>query len=86
MEQILNRPKELLLNCAFAHTLVAKEPQPFVCVPEYADSAVVLELRVWCKTEDYWTVKFDLNESVKAALDDANMEIPFPQMEVRIAK
>jgi small conductance mechanosensitive channel len=39
-------------------------------------------LRVWVNSGDYWTVNFDLKESIKVALDKNGIEIPFPQLDV----
>ena len=36
-------------------------------------------VRPYVKPEDYWTVYFDLYEQGKKALDQAGIEIPFPQ-------
>jgi len=44
-----------------------------------------LELRAWTDRFDRWlTIKSDLNVAVYAALQDAGMEIPVPQREVRL--
>ena len=47
-------------------------------------SQVTLGLRVWAKTSDYWTVKFDLTEAIKNELDANNIEIPFNQLVVHV--
>lgn len=47
-------------------------------------SSLDFVLRVWCAPENYWDLYFDLNENVKKALDEAGMEIPFPQMDVHM--
>lgn len=39
---------------------------------------------VWCKTADYWTVYFDMLESVKKAFDENGIEIPFNQLDVHM--
>ncbi len=41
-------------------------------------------VRPWCKTEDYWDVKFDVTEQIKRALDAAGISIPFPQRDVHV--
>lgn len=51
-----------------------------------ADSSINFAFRVWVKTEDYWAVFFDLNERIKKRFDEVGIEIPFPQMDVHIAK
>ncbi|MEH6452028.1 MAG: small-conductance mechanosensitive channel MscS [Psychromonas sp.] len=65
---------------ANSHTL--KSPDAFVGVAELADSSVNFVVRPWVRSEDYWNARFELMESIKNALDEANIEIPFPQMDV----
>lgn len=62
-----------------------KDPAPFVGVVGFGDSSVNLAVRPYCRSTDYWDVYFAGNEAVKKALDDANIEIPFPHM-VQIRK
>ena len=51
---------------------------------ELGDSSVNMGVRIWVKTEDYWTAKWRLTENIKYALDDHNISIPYPQMDVQI--
>jgi small conductance mechanosensitive channel len=62
--------------------MVLDNPESTVEVVEMADSSVNLVVRPWCKTADYWDVFFSVNRSVKEALDQAGIEIPFPQRDV----
>jgi small conductance mechanosensitive channel len=71
--------KQLLLQVMEDHPKVLAEPAPAVNVSELADSSVNLLLLPFAKTEDFWEVKFDLLEESKQALDNAGIEIPFPQ-------
>jgi len=71
---------ELLKN----HELVLGDPKPQIEVVEMADSSVNLVVRPWCKTEDYWTVYFDVNRGIKETFDAQGIEIPFPQMDVHM--
>lgn len=57
-----------------------------VFVDELAESSVVIGLMVWVKTDDYWEVKWRLTENVKYALDENQIEIPFPQVTVSYEK
>ena len=36
-------------------------------------------------TENYWTVKYFLEEQVKKVFDEEGIEIPYPQVDVHIA-
>lgn len=76
--------KEVLMQVMTNHPKVLKDPAPFVGVSELADSSVNLAVRPYAKPEDYWTVYFDVYELGKNALDAANIEIPFPQMDVHV--
>jgi small conductance mechanosensitive channel len=38
------------------------------------------------KSDDYWPVRFDMNENVKLAFDENNISIPYPQMDVHVSK
>lgn len=74
----IKQTKEVLMNVITAHPKVLKNPAPTVNVLELADSSVNFAVRPWCKTEDYWTVYFDVTENTKIALDNAGIEIPYP--------
>lgn len=80
----VNLALKVISEVAKSQALVLKNPEPFVKVQSYADSSIVIILRVWMKNEDYWTVNFDLLDQVKKALDENNIEIPFNQLDVTI--
>jgi small conductance mechanosensitive channel len=63
---------------------VLREPAPVVAVSELADSSVNLVVRPWCKTEDYWALRFDLQRTFKEQLEAAGCSIPFPQQDVHV--
>jgi small conductance mechanosensitive channel len=69
-----------------SHPKVLKEPAPFIGVSELGDSAVNLVVRPYSTPEDYWSVYFTIYEEGKVALDNAGIEIPFPQMDVHMQK
>lgn len=58
---------------------VLADPAPQIAVAELADSSVNLIVRPWCKTADYWDVKFDCTRRIKEEFDRIGIEIPFPQ-------
>lgn len=55
-----------------------------VYVDELAESAVTLGLRVWVPTEDYWTVRWRLNETIKDEFDRQGIQIPYRQLDVHV--
>ncbi len=74
--------ESVMLGIAKSHRLVYSDPQPFAKLNAQRDSSMSFVLRVWCKNEDYWTVYFDLQEQVKKAFDENDIEIPFPQLNI----
>lgn len=74
----IKQTKELLMRQLTSHPKVLNEPAPVVSLIELADSSINFIARPWVKTDDYWTVYFDIMESTKEALDAAGIEIPFP--------
>jgi len=56
----------------------------FIGLVELADSSVKITLRVWCKTEDYWAVFFNMNERIYKEFSSKGLNIPFPQMDVHV--
>lgn len=80
----IKQTKEVLMNVLTSNPKVLKDPAPAVTVSELADSSVNFAVRPWCNTEHYWDVYFEATENIKLALDQANIEIPYPhQVEIR---
>ena len=63
---------------------VLKDPAPVVATSELGDSSVNLVVRPWCKTGDYWPLRFDLHRTLKEQLEAAGCSIPFPQTDVHL--
>ena len=78
------KAKEILSQIIEEHPLVLKDPAPFIRVSEHSSSSISITTRVWVKSEDYWTVKFDMLETVKERFDAEGIEIPYNQMDVHI--
>ncbi|MBR6694374.1 MAG: mechanosensitive ion channel [Clostridia bacterium] len=77
--------KTIISEVLCAHKMVLSKPEkPFVRVHSYGDSAVNLAIRVWVKSENYWTVYFDITESVREKLNENGISIPFNQLDVHI--
>lgn len=50
---------------------------PWAKVVELGESAVRIQLRIWCAADEYRHIKMDLSARVKAGLDAAGIEIPY---------
>ncbi len=80
----IDKVKNIILETVSAHELVLKDPEPFVRLFAHKESSLDYTVRVWAKSEDYWTVYFDLTEEIKKAFDANGISIPFRQLDVTI--
>ena len=76
--------RRALLAAVASDPRIEADPAPFVYVDELADSAVVMRLRCWTLTPDYWMVRRALMESGKIALEQAGLTIPYPQRDLHL--
>lgn len=83
-EDNIKKAKDIILNILNHDERVLDTPAPDVFVAELADSSVNLTVRGWALRADYWSARNSLQETIKNALDDAGINIPYPQQEMRI--
>lgn len=81
----LDKVKESLLASAGRVSGILTDPAPMARVNAYQDSAIEYVLRVWCETERYWDVYFDLTEEVKRGFDSQGIEMTYPHLNVHVA-
>lgn len=84
-EADLKTAKEVVLEQARREPCRLPEKEMLVFVSELGASEVKIGLRIWVKTEDYWTAKWRLTENVKLALDANGIEIPYQKIDVHLA-
>lgn len=81
----VERVREVLLAAARRSLPVLDSPEPQVVVTALGESGVTVELRVWVADPLAPTSsRFLLLEVAKSALEEAGLEIPFPQRVVRV--
>ena len=82
----IDKAVNTLVEMAKAEKDVLKDPAPVCFVIEHADSAIILELRSHCNAAVYWDTRFSMTAKMKSVLQDAGIEIPFPQTDVHLDK
>ena len=78
------RAKSIVMDVCKSHELVLADPEPFVRLAEHGQSSLNITARVWVKSDDYWTVHFDILEAVKKSFDENGIVIPYNQLDVHI--
>ena len=58
---------------------ILSDPEPQFLVVDYADSAILVRLRLYAQYEHFFALNWDLKRRLKPLLDAHNIEIPFPQ-------
>ena len=80
----IEKVKKVVNKILDNHSLILQDKEKFIRLKKHDESALVFALRAWTKTEDYWTVYFDLIESVKVEFDKNHIEIPFNQLDIHM--
>lgn len=74
----LGKVINVLKDAASKNKLCLDEPEPMFIAQGFGDSSVDYQFSVWGKTENYLTLRNSMQGDIKAALDAAGIEIPFP--------
>jgi small-conductance mechanosensitive channel len=67
------------------HPFVLKNPTPSIFVSELGNSGVELTVYIWTPSRVWWSVRTELLQKIKEALEREGIEIPFPQRVVTMA-
>lgn len=80
----IRRAKEVITSLIEDNEKILKDKEYSIFVDDLADSSVVIGMRFWTRTEDFWPVRWAMLEEIKYAFDDNGIGIPFPQMDVHL--
>lgn len=83
-EDDLKKAKGILQEIAETTEERVKDTDIQIFVRELAESSVNLGFRIWVPMDDYWNVRWQLNERVKLAFDREGITIPYNQMDVNV--
>lgn len=61
---------------------ILKDKDIIIRILKHSDSSLTYTVKVWVKSENYWTTYFDLQENIKDAFDKNKIEIPYPQLDI----
>lgn len=78
----INRALEVLRTEAAVDSRVIDREAPFSAVTGYGAGCLVLALRVWCKSDDYWGLKFDLTKKIPEIFAENGIKVARPVIDV----
>lgn len=80
----LKKAKQLILNMLVTDPSIIQDEDVKVFVDSLGDSAVMIGLRAWVKTEEYWATRWRLTEQIKCIFDAEGIEIPYNQLTINL--
>ena len=82
----IEKVRSVLLNMLCEHplTLSGNDLDPVVHVNGYNPSDISYIARAWCKSEDYWTLYFDIMDDIKPTFDKNGITMSFPHVNVHM--
>lgn len=81
----VHRARDIILDLAEAHPLVLRDPAPSVLFANLGDSALEFQLTCFVVEEAKSAViRSDLLFAIHAGLQEAGIEIPYPQRDIRL--
>ena len=80
----LKKTKQLLQGILENDPSIVSDKEINVFVDNLGDSSVIIGLRAWVKTEEYWESRWRILENVKLTLDKNHIEIPYNQLQVHL--
>ncbi len=83
-EADIRTAKSILERVYREHPMVKQEEGIKVFVDSLGDSSVMLGIRGWVETTEYWQTRWDILEQIKLAFDKAGIEIPYNKMDVHL--
>lgn len=78
----VEKVRRVLREIVDADERVLQSPEPFIVLGELAASSVNIKMRVWVKSENYWSVFFETNEKIYNEFNNRGINFPFPQLTV----
>ncbi len=80
----LRKAKQLLEQMLKEIPSIIKDENLYVFVDSLGESAVVLGIRGWVKTDEYWAARWNLLERIKLTFDEEGIIIPYNQLTVHM--
>ena len=80
----IDKAKETLNKMLEEDPSVLKDKEHRTVVNNLAESGIDLIVRFWVKTSEYWDTKYRLTENTRKRLAEADINIPYPQIDVHM--
>lgn len=85
-DEDIDRVKAVLLDAAKRCGHAVEDRECIAFVKSFDPSSVAVTLRFWVLSEEYWTVKWEMQETLKKYFDLNKISIPYDQLDVHVVE
>lgn len=78
-EEDFSKVEAIIMNAIKSTPKVLEDPAPFVGIETFDSHNIVLAVRPYATTEDYWDVYFETLRNVKKALGENNIKVAYSE-------
>ena len=75
-----------ILEKASVQPEVLEEPGKVIAIKEYNEQSITYGVMLWCKTQDYWDLKFAINRELSRLAKEAGIRFCDPHMSIHMEK
>ncbi len=75
-----DKAKKVIFDLLESNTMILTDPEYTIVLGKMANSSIDITIRVWCNTDDYWTVYFWFNENVYKTFSEKGISFAYPHM------
>ena len=75
-----------IMEEAANHKAVLAEPGPVIAMKEYNEQSITYGMMLWCKSEDYWDLKFAVNRELSRLAKESGVSFYDPRLSVHLEK
>lgn len=82
----IEKVKEAVEEIIKVSEYMMNEPKPVIALTNLGDSSIDFDIKVWTKTSEYFTARYELYEAINNEFTKKGIEFPYPHMDVMIKK
>ncbi|MBR5139514.1 MAG: mechanosensitive ion channel [Clostridia bacterium] len=82
----VEKVREVLVKLLNEHPLVLQEEgkTPVAHVKEFKESDILYTARAWCENQNYWTIYFDIMDSIQSTFEKNGVSFTYPHVNVHM--
>lgn len=78
------KAKSVLLKIIVRNPMALTDPAPIIGVSSHNESSIGIDVKIWCKCEDYFPLFYSMQEEVKKQFDENGISIPYNQLCIHV--